>query len=244
MPRITEKVDTFKKKRSQSQNSPGSLQEQAGANVPARIATPSRLRESPTDQKSIIINPANQLANSVPTVYVTLARPKAKTISIPSEPYSQRKENTADIYSSSPVSTSSITSYGNASVASYSPRNGTTKSVPILVPVRPENNPSKKSSSMSLKSTSPGPNSLPKSNSQLISNSASHNSDYVCKICLNTLQPNETISIEAQANDRALRKIMDLEISNTSLLAVNNSLEATIRKQAQTIERLKSQIVT
>ncbi|KAI8813785.1 hypothetical protein BJ742DRAFT_766819 [Cladochytrium replicatum] len=48
------------------------------------------------------------------------------------------------------------------------------------------------------------------------------------------------IPMESHANDRVLRKIMDLEISNTSLMAVNSSLEHTIRKQAQTIERLKS----
>ncbi|KAI8800380.1 hypothetical protein BJ742DRAFT_860096 [Cladochytrium replicatum] len=54
--------------------------------------------------------------------------------------------------------------------------------------------------------------------------------------------PQEGIPMESHANDRVLRKIMDLEISNTSLMAVNSSLENTIRKQAQTIERLKSKI--
>ncbi|KAJ3124162.1 hypothetical protein HK098_001336 [Nowakowskiella sp. JEL0407] len=66
--------------------------------------------------------------------------------------------------------------------------------------------------------------------------------DNICSLCLGALKQDEN-PVETQANDRALRKIMDLEISNTSLLAVNNSLESTIRKQAQTIERLKSQVI-
>ncbi|KAJ3126077.1 hypothetical protein HK098_007875 [Nowakowskiella sp. JEL0407] len=66
--------------------------------------------------------------------------------------------------------------------------------------------------------------------------------DHICSLCLGALNQDEN-PMEIQANDRALRKIMDLEISNTSLLAVNNSLESTIRKQAQTIERLKSQVI-
>ncbi|KAJ3330716.1 hypothetical protein HDU76_005027 [Blyttiomyces sp. JEL0837] len=48
--------------------------------------------------------------------------------------------------------------------------------------------------------------------------------------------------LEIQANDRALRKIMDLEIANESLLAVNTTLENTIREQAFTMEQLRRQL--
>ncbi|KAJ3413751.1 hypothetical protein HDV05_007654, partial [Chytridiales sp. JEL 0842] len=48
--------------------------------------------------------------------------------------------------------------------------------------------------------------------------------------------------MEAQANQRALRKIMDLEIANESLLAVNMTLETTIREQALSMEQLKRQL--
>ncbi|KAI8804421.1 hypothetical protein BJ742DRAFT_825142 [Cladochytrium replicatum] len=65
----------------------------------------------------------------------------------------------------------------------------------------------------------------------------------LCAHCRGTLdQDQESMPIEAQANDRVLRKIMDLEISNTSLMAVNASLENTIRKQAQTIEKLRARM--
>ncbi|KAJ3034830.1 hypothetical protein HDV00_004593, partial [Rhizophlyctis rosea] len=64
----------------------------------------------------------------------------------------------------------------------------------------------------------------------------------VCPSCLEAAKNNDPIAIELQANDRALRKIMDLEISNTSLLAVNTSLETTIRKQSQLIEQMRHEI--
>jgi hypothetical protein len=38
---------------------------------------------------------------------------------------------------------------------------------------------------------------------------------------------------------RTRRKIADLEISNTSLLQINQSLEATIRKQSAEMQELK-----
>ncbi|KAJ3048656.1 hypothetical protein HK097_010333, partial [Rhizophlyctis rosea] len=63
----------------------------------------------------------------------------------------------------------------------------------------------------------------------------------MCRSCLEA-RSNDPIAIELQANDRALRKIMDLEISNTSLLAVNTSLETTIRKQSQLIEQMRHEI--
>ncbi|KAI8924549.1 hypothetical protein BC831DRAFT_299700 [Entophlyctis helioformis] len=46
----------------------------------------------------------------------------------------------------------------------------------------------------------------------------------------------------AQSHDRALRKIMDLEIANTSLLSVNSSLERTVRQQSVVIQKLKRQL--
>ncbi|KAI9320321.1 hypothetical protein DFJ73DRAFT_967225, partial [Zopfochytrium polystomum] len=49
-------------------------------------------------------------------------------------------------------------------------------------------------------------------------------------------------SLEVQVNDRALRKIMDLEIANESLLAVNSTLETTIREQAAAMDLLKRQM--
>ncbi|KAI9330884.1 hypothetical protein BDR26DRAFT_871087 [Obelidium mucronatum] len=44
---------------------------------------------------------------------------------------------------------------------------------------------------------------------------------------------------KAQVNDRAVRKIMDLEIANESLLAVNTTLENTIREQALNLEQMR-----
>ena len=85
----------------------------------------------------------------------------------------------------------------------------------------------------------------------------------MCRTCMDAAKSNDPIAIELQANDRALRKvnfglsmklagvrqahksggqIMDLEISNTSLLAVNTSLETTIRKQSQLIEQMRHEI--
>ncbi|KAI9097329.1 hypothetical protein DFS34DRAFT_119996 [Phlyctochytrium arcticum] len=52
----------------------------------------------------------------------------------------------------------------------------------------------------------------------------------------------DPIAMELQANDKAHRKIMDLEISNTSLLAVNSSLENTMRQQAQELEDLREEL--
>ncbi|OUM64240.1 hypothetical protein PIROE2DRAFT_60764 [Piromyces sp. E2] len=50
------------------------------------------------------------------------------------------------------------------------------------------------------------------------------------------------ISINDQANDRALRKIMDLEILNESLRSINESLECTIKEQSLKMEQLQLQI--
>ncbi|ORX42138.1 hypothetical protein BCR36DRAFT_407153 [Piromyces finnis] len=50
------------------------------------------------------------------------------------------------------------------------------------------------------------------------------------------------ISINDQANDRALRKIMDLEILNESLRSINESLECTIKEQNLKMEQLQLQI--
>ncbi|TPX67979.1 hypothetical protein CcCBS67573_g07343 [Chytriomyces confervae] len=46
-------------------------------------------------------------------------------------------------------------------------------------------------------------------------------------------------TMKAQVNDRAVRKIMDLEIANESLLAVNTTLENTIREQALNLEQMR-----
>ncbi|KAH6561398.1 hypothetical protein BASA62_009834 [Batrachochytrium salamandrivorans] len=45
-----------------------------------------------------------------------------------------------------------------------------------------------------------------------------------------------------QLHDRAIRKAMDLEISNTSLLSVNSALERTVRQQSIVIKQLKKQL--
>ncbi|KAJ3219545.1 hypothetical protein HDU67_000490 [Dinochytrium kinnereticum] len=45
-----------------------------------------------------------------------------------------------------------------------------------------------------------------------------------------------------QVNDKAVRKIMDLEIANESLLAVNSSLEDTIREQSRKMEQMNKRI--
>jgi hypothetical protein len=50
-------------------------------------------------------------------------------------------------------------------------------------------------------------------------------------------QAEENRRIEEAARTR--RKIADLEISNASLLSINQSLEATIRKQASEVQELK-----
>ncbi|ORX83766.1 hypothetical protein BCR32DRAFT_243078 [Anaeromyces robustus] len=50
------------------------------------------------------------------------------------------------------------------------------------------------------------------------------------------------ISINDQVNDRALRKIMDLEILNESLRSINESLECTIKEQSLKMEQLQLQI--
>ncbi|KAJ3282107.1 hypothetical protein HK104_011099 [Borealophlyctis nickersoniae] len=63
-----------------------------------------------------------------------------------------------------------------------------------------------------------------------------------CRNCMNAAKASDPIDIELQANDRALRKIMDLEISNTSLLAVNTSLENTIRQQSLAINQMQQEI--
>ncbi|KAJ3014764.1 hypothetical protein HKX48_004969 [Thoreauomyces humboldtii] len=61
-----------------------------------------------------------------------------------------------------------------------------------------------------------------------------------CKSCQQrSIDP---IAMEIQANDKALRKIMDLEISTTSLLAVNTSLENTIRQQSQEMESMRQEL--
>ncbi|KAJ3184960.1 hypothetical protein HDU87_002526 [Geranomyces variabilis] len=52
----------------------------------------------------------------------------------------------------------------------------------------------------------------------------------------------DTVAMEIQANDKALRKIMDLEISNSSLLAVNSSLENTIRQQSIDLEVMRKEM--
>ncbi|KAJ3201576.1 hypothetical protein HDU82_008017 [Entophlyctis luteolus] len=44
---------------------------------------------------------------------------------------------------------------------------------------------------------------------------------------------------KSHVNERAARKIMDLEIANESLLAVNNTLENTIREQALNLEQMR-----
>ncbi|KAJ3169665.1 hypothetical protein HDU88_000856 [Geranomyces variabilis] len=54
-----------------------------------------------------------------------------------------------------------------------------------------------------------------------------------CKNCRNRSPMIDPVAMEIQANDKALRKIMDLEISNSSLLAVNSSLENTIRQHVR-----------
>ncbi|KNC99890.1 uncharacterized protein SPPG_05263 [Spizellomyces punctatus DAOM BR117] len=63
-----------------------------------------------------------------------------------------------------------------------------------------------------------------------------------CKSCQLRSPILDPVAMEIQANDKALRKIMDLEISNTSLLAVNSSLENTIRQQAQELDELRQEI--
>ncbi|TPX66190.1 hypothetical protein SpCBS45565_g04678 [Spizellomyces sp. 'palustris'] len=63
-----------------------------------------------------------------------------------------------------------------------------------------------------------------------------------CKNCQLRSPILDPVAMEIQANDKALRKIMDLEISNTSLLAVNSSLENTIRQQAQELDELRQEI--
>ncbi|KAJ3256013.1 hypothetical protein HK103_005820 [Boothiomyces macroporosus] len=44
------------------------------------------------------------------------------------------------------------------------------------------------------------------------------------------------------SHERALRRVQDLEIANTSLLNVNTNLEATVRHQAQIIEKLQKKL--
>ncbi|KAJ3286113.1 hypothetical protein HDU79_006751 [Rhizoclosmatium sp. JEL0117] len=51
--------------------------------------------------------------------------------------------------------------------------------------------------------------------------------------------PFDAQTAKAQVNDRAVRKIMDLEIANDSLLAVNTTLENTIREQALNLEQMR-----
>ncbi|KAI8819670.1 uncharacterized protein EV422DRAFT_102196 [Fimicolochytrium jonesii] len=60
-----------------------------------------------------------------------------------------------------------------------------------------------------------------------------------CKHCRSTARSLDPVELGIQANDKAVRKIMDLEIANSSLLAVNTSLENTIRQQAQEMEAMR-----
>ncbi|KAI8611838.1 hypothetical protein BC830DRAFT_626411 [Chytriomyces sp. MP71] len=52
----------------------------------------------------------------------------------------------------------------------------------------------------------------------------------------------DLIPMKTQVNDRAVRKIMDLEIANESLLAVNTTLENTIREQALNMEQMRRMV--
>ncbi|KAJ3138692.1 hypothetical protein HDU90_001136 [Geranomyces variabilis] len=63
-----------------------------------------------------------------------------------------------------------------------------------------------------------------------------------CKNCRNRSPMIDPVAMEIQANDKALRKIMDLEISNSSLLAVNSSLENTIRQQSIDLEAMRKEM--
>ncbi|KAI8903946.1 hypothetical protein DFJ77DRAFT_444138 [Powellomyces hirtus] len=63
-----------------------------------------------------------------------------------------------------------------------------------------------------------------------------------CRNCRQRGPAFDPVAMEIQANDKALRKIMDLEISNTSLLAVNTSLENTIRQQSQEMEAMRKEL--
>ncbi|KAJ3168408.1 hypothetical protein HK101_011639 [Irineochytrium annulatum] len=54
--------------------------------------------------------------------------------------------------------------------------------------------------------------------------------------------PPTSAGAESQVNEKAVRKILDLEIANESLLAVNSSLEATIRDQSRRMDEMKRRI--
>ncbi|KAJ3182463.1 hypothetical protein HDU85_002560 [Gaertneriomyces sp. JEL0708] len=82
---------------------------------------------------------------------------------------------------------------------------------------------------------------LPGAKSSVLDAGASPKTDK-CKNCQKRSVSIDPVAMEIQANDKALRKIMDLEIHNQSLLAVNSSLENTIRQQAQEMEELRAEL--
>ncbi|KAL5039292.1 hypothetical protein BDV3_002658 [Batrachochytrium dendrobatidis] len=51
-------------------------------------------------------------------------------------------------------------------------------------------------------------------------------------------------SSSIQSHDRAVRKIMDLEIANTSLFSINSALERTVRQQSILIQHLKKKMAS
>ncbi|KAJ3382001.1 hypothetical protein HDU92_005003 [Lobulomyces angularis] len=73
--------------------------------------------------------------------------------------------------------------------------------------------------------------------SQISNSSTNVGNNDDCKNCKFLLDNAET-----NANERVGRKILDLEISNASLNAVNISLENTIRQQAQKIEQMRKDL--
>jgi len=86
---------------------------------------------------------------------------------------------------------------------------------------------------------------IPIKNNNIIRKVSIESSNYDSQIG-STASPSDkkllAISINDQANDRALRKIMDLEILNESLRSINESLECTIKEQSLKMEQLQLQI--
>ncbi|KAJ1553754.1 hypothetical protein HK096_006573, partial [Nowakowskiella sp. JEL0078] len=204
MPRVSmDKGDAVAMKKTSSKTSYSQNSENKYPQVTIRVTTPTRMRESLSNDRIIVASPTQA---TPPSVNFNV---KSKSISN-SKPEYQRRNSVGydnNFYSSSPNSNSSSTS---AKENINSPVR--IKTMPILVPVRTninEQTVAMKNSAVSLKSPTPiSPRNYTASKPMMVQNSVISD-DLLCKNCLSTSQtsqPNETISIEAQANDRAFRK--------------------------------------
>ncbi|KAJ3105575.1 hypothetical protein HDU97_007917 [Phlyctochytrium planicorne] len=127
------------------------------------------------------------------------------------------------------------------------------KSPPSSSPKPPARPPSQASSASMSIATSSSSTTLQRSQSPISNGSSSASSDKTIAAGRSSVgfrnQPPtknpvrvDSAPKEAMVNEKAMRRVLDLEILNDSLLAVNSSLEDTIRDQSRKMEQMSKRI--